>query len=113
MQKDVYLYGLSTRIIQYFSKINWFSVLSFFLKNWVFHPCRHVENIEQNLFEFLLNLLLNLLLGATIDPPWAKKYLNLNTLDFFLQVHPKTAQKRGFYGPKMAKNGTVTFSLIR
>ena len=52
-------------------------------------------------------------IGATIDPAWAKKYLNLNTSDFFLQIHPKTGPKRGFYGPKMAKNGTVTFSLIR
>ena len=77
-----------------------------------FHPCRHVENIEQNLIEFLLNLLLNLLLGATIDPAWVKQYSNLNTVDFFLQVHPKTAQKRGFYGPKMAENGTGSEKLI-
>jgi len=68
--------------------------------------------MEQNLFEFLLNLLLNLLLGATIDPAWVKQYSNLNTVDFFLQVHPKTAQKRGFYGPKMAENGTGSEKLI-
>ena len=47
-------------------------------------------------------------IGATIDPAWVKQYSNLNTVDFCLQIPSKTAQKRRFYGQKMAENGTVT-----
>ena len=75
-------------------------------------PTQRMYKMEQNLFEFLLNLLLNLLLGATIDPAWVKQYSNLNTVDFFLQVHPKTAQKRRFYGQKMAENGQKRYCNI-
>jgi hypothetical protein len=48
-------------------------------------------------------------IGATIDPAWAKKYLNLNTSDFFYKYPPKLPKNVGFMArkcPKMADNGT-------
>ena len=90
-----------------------------FFLNWV--TSIHVANSEdvQNgaeplwiPIEFAIEFAMTNPIGATIDPAWVKQYSNLNTVDFFLQVHPKTAQKRGFYGPKMAENGTGSEKLI-
>ena len=51
-------------------------------------------------------------LAITIFIIYYYRYFKFKYFRFFLQVHPKTAQKRGFYGPKMAENGTGSEKLI-